>query len=214
MDSSRQCPPTGLLQFACFRVLLLPYVKACCFVVTARKRQLNVAGTGSTPHAYTEPPHVGFKDHSLQPPRAWYGGSILAVDAIALSAGIAGIGAVVSDSSGVRDAGLPILIGAGLTYVLGGPIVHATHDRLGMTFASLGLRVGVPMGGCVSLGAGAGQRNSYAKLTRHRCGVSLSNELVIRAEISNCSSLPAKIPSRNPPSRTTWFWTDVVGASH
>jgi len=49
------------------------------------------------------------------------------------------------------------------------------------------------------------QRNSYAKLTRHRCGVSLSNELVKSAVMSNCSSLPAKIPSRKPPSRTTWF---------
>jgi len=49
------------------------------------------------------------------------------------------------------------------------------------------------------------QRNSYAKLTRHRCGVSLSNELVKSAVMSNCSSLPARIPSRKPPSRTTWF---------
>lgn len=117
-------------------------------------------GASSTPRAYVDPPNVGFKDQSLQPPRAWYGGSILAVDVIALSVGIAGIGAVASDSSGVRDAGLPILFGAGLTYVLGGPIVHATHDRLGMTFASLGLRVGVPMGGLflgAMVGAGASE---------------------------------------------------------
>jgi hypothetical protein len=80
--------------------------------------------------------------------RRWYGAQTLAMDGIAL--GLLVLGA--SSESGE-------LIGlSGLTYLLGGPIVHAAHGRAGMSFASLGVRIGFPIGGALLLGGAAPRR--------------------------------------------------------
>ena len=63
-----------------------------------------------------------------------YGGTMLAVDLSALSLTVLA----------PFTAGVTLIGGVGV-YALGGPIVHWSHGEVGRGFASLGLRVGVPI---------------------------------------------------------------------
>jgi hypothetical protein len=61
----------------------------------------------------------------------WYGWQTLLVDAVSIAA---------MPAAGVGFGG----------YLLGAPIVHATHDRWGIAAASLGLRVALPVAGAIA----------------------------------------------------------------
>lgn len=86
----------------------------------------------------------------------YYGSSILMTDLTALGVGALAV-ATLSTSSSSGAVGGTLLVGAGLTYVLGGPIVHATHGNTGTAFGSFGLRLGLPVGGALVGGLIGGQ---------------------------------------------------------
>jgi hypothetical protein len=66
--------------------------------------------------------------------KEWYGWQTLIVDAASVGAFVAGA------------AQAPALSYAGLAgYALGGPAVHLGHDRVGVAFADLGIRLGLPL---------------------------------------------------------------------
>jgi hypothetical protein len=69
---------------------------------------------------------------------SWYGWQILIADGAALGM-LVGAGAAHNNAD-------PVLALSGVTYALGGPIVHWAHLHGGMGVASLGLRLGLPVG--------------------------------------------------------------------
>jgi hypothetical protein len=73
--------------------------------------------------------------------KEWYGAPIVVADIAALGLMVGGIATY--GQSPDLGGGL-ILTGLG-AYVLGGPIVHFTETRVGQGFASLGVRVGLPL---------------------------------------------------------------------
>jgi hypothetical protein len=90
---------------------------------------------------------------SPSPARAeeeWYGGEVLAADAIGWALIIGGATA---------DAWPVSALGVG-GVLLGGPIIHAAHDNYGRAGISLGLRIGGPL---LGLGLGAAiDKNSHS----------------------------------------------------
>jgi hypothetical protein len=74
----------------------------------------------------------------VPPGRTWYGWQILAVDGGSLALILAGAGS--QSTQFITDLGL-------LGYVAGGPTVHWAHGNVGKGFGSLGLRLGLPLGG-------------------------------------------------------------------
>jgi hypothetical protein len=89
-------------------------------------------------------------------PTHWYGWQILLADASAVSlALLAGVAAEL-DHTGDDTAGVPFGLGALATYLLGGPVIHVAHDRVGAGLGSLGLRLGLPLVG-FGVGAAAAQ---------------------------------------------------------
>lgn len=93
------------------------------------------------------------------PPRQdrWYGYQTLIADGVAIATSSTGVALTVSEAkAGGNDANpLPGLALAGLgatTYLLGAPIVHWAHGRVGVGFISLGMRILAPLAG---LGLGA-----------------------------------------------------------
>jgi hypothetical protein len=102
----------------------------------------NPPPVAAAPERAAPPALVSQADRAKRDKSRWYGGQTLAMDGIALGLLVLGV----SSDSGE-------LIGlSGLTYLLGGPIVHAAHGRAGMSFASLGVRIGFPIGGALLLG--------------------------------------------------------------
>jgi len=84
--------------------------------------------------------------------REWYGKRIVIADALSLTALFGGILLGISQDSDLTDGLASGLALAGLGgYLAGGPIVHFSERRIGIGFASLGLRVGAPL-----VGAGVG----------------------------------------------------------
>ncbi|MGZ3419971.1 MAG: hypothetical protein ACXVEF_27585 [Polyangiales bacterium] len=82
-------------------------------------------------HAVVDAPQL----HETQETEThWYGGQTLLTDGAALGLGLA---AAKFQSDELAWLGLG-------TYVLGGPIVHATHGNWGRAAGSLALRVGLP----------------------------------------------------------------------
>jgi hypothetical protein len=74
----------------------------------------------------------------------WYGWQTLVVDGVAVaSLPLAGV----VSSGGNENAAQSILVGGLLTYYIGAPTVHFAHGRVGIGFASLGLRVALPIVG-------------------------------------------------------------------
>jgi hypothetical protein len=85
-----------------------------------------------------------------EPKGAFYGYSILMTDLVALGVGALAVATISSSfPSSLGSAGGVLLVGSGLTYVLGGPIVHATHHKTRTAFGSFGLRLGLPVGGAL-----------------------------------------------------------------
>lgn len=74
----------------------------------------------------------------------WYGYQTLLADAGALAVLIAGV------ATDDRGTGQGIQVVAGITFALGGPIVHLAHARPGASLASLGLRLGLPLAGALA----------------------------------------------------------------
>jgi len=93
--------------------------------------------------------------------KKYYGNAILATDLAAVGLGVVAVG--------TKDAAVPLLIGAGLTYALGGPIVHCAHDRVGTALGSLALRVALPVSGGL-LGWSLGEGSSRG-CTGDMCGL-------------------------------------------
>jgi hypothetical protein len=91
--------------------------------------------------------------------RRWYGWQSLLVDGASVSL-LAVDGALISMAArgdATFDAGATLLVLApgvlgGFGYLLGGPVVHWAHGKVGTGFLSLGLRVVAPLAG---LGVGA-----------------------------------------------------------
>jgi len=82
-----------------------------------------------------------------EPVENWYGGQTLAADGAAIALALAGGATTRAPSVSTGLAALSVG-----TYVLGGPIVHATHGRGGIGLADLVLRLSAPIVGGV-LGA-------------------------------------------------------------
>jgi hypothetical protein len=80
----------------------------------------------------------------------WYGWQTLLADGAALSLVVGG--ASLQSNKTAQTGGGLLAVGGALTYVLGGPIIHVVNERALTGLASLGLRVGVPVGGTL-LGA-------------------------------------------------------------
>jgi hypothetical protein len=94
----------------------------------------------------------------------WYGYQTLIVDAASLGLMIGGA-AMAARSNGSGDAGGTVALTGAVGYVLGAPVVHWMHGRIGPGFGSLGLRVGLPLTcmfwGAV-IGAASGSRDDDA----------------------------------------------------
>jgi hypothetical protein len=150
-------------------------------------------GVGALPEAPTE--------------QHWYGWQILAADGVATAFMIGGFD---RSSSTMFTAGVTV-------YVLGGPIVHAAHDRWGVAALSLlGLRVALPL----TFGI-AGAAASTVERSCDFCGV---GGLLVGATIGALSAMALdaafateKLPIE--PRRGTsialapWIGKDVKGAS-
>jgi|CZKU01.1.fsa_nt_gi hypothetical protein len=97
-----------------------------------------------SPASTEEPSHAPAPASGPRERRAWYGGGILAIDALAFTLPIA---ALFSRSTGVATA----VVAASVTaYVVGGPIVHAESGASGAVVGgSLALRLGLPLLGVV-----------------------------------------------------------------
>jgi hypothetical protein len=116
-------------------VLFAAAAAACALVTIPRDARAD----DDPPSAATASPQPRLtKEH-------WYGGQTLAADGAALALVVAGIG--------LQSGGLT-LFGA-TAYLGGGPIVHWAHGHVGMGFADLGIRAGLPFAG-LFVGAMAG----------------------------------------------------------
>jgi hypothetical protein len=92
--------------------------------------------------------------------RRWYGWETLMADGISVL--VVPALAVSIDSKG--DGGAAVAAAAG-SYVLAAPIIHLAHGRPGIAAASLGLRLGAPVGGAFLGAAAAGNCNgSFCRL--------------------------------------------------
>lgn len=73
-------------------------------------------------------------------PRRWYGWQIMLVDAASITAFVVGVQTEDSTGTALWASGL----GA---YLVGGPFVHVANDRHEHSDDSVGLRLGLPLGG-------------------------------------------------------------------
>jgi hypothetical protein len=87
--------------------------------------------------------HEGATDKAGGSTSNWYGWQTLITDGAAL-----GIALLATDASSNSQTTLAVLAGGG-SYLLGAPIIHAAHGRLGVGVGSLGLRVGAPIAGAM-----------------------------------------------------------------
>jgi hypothetical protein len=87
----------------------------------------------------------------------WYGWQTLAVDGTSLALIFAGAGARADVVAGIGGFGA----------VLGAPVVHFVHDRVGAGFGSLGLRVALPLAGA-AIGASAANCDGHHEMF---CGI-------------------------------------------
>ena len=95
----------------------------------------------------------------------WYGYQTLIVDGASL--GLILGGAAIANHPGSSDSGGSVALAGGIGYVLGAPVVHWMHGRIGPGFGSLGLRVGLPLAGLfwgAVIGAAVNSRNDDAIL--------------------------------------------------
>lgn len=118
---------------------------------------LTLAHTTLDTHADQQSQEELNDDSTEVPPKAlptkkWYGAPMLVTDLTALSLFAAGFATTAAPLDPVLDVGsIAMFTGLG-AYVLGGPIIHFTNNRVKNGFASLGLRVVAPIGGMGSGG--------------------------------------------------------------
>ena len=75
----------------------------------------------------------------------WYGYQTLIVDGASLGLVVGGI--AIANHPGSSDSGGSVALAGSVGYILGAPVVHWMHGRIGPGFGSLGLRVGLPLAG-------------------------------------------------------------------
>lgn len=112
----------------------------------------------ATPTYSVPPVAPAFDPVAVRGRRNWYGWQVLLVDVGSIAVNVVGI---VAESR--------VLSGVGaIAQFIGAPIVHWTHRRVGFGFASLGVRLGLPLlGALVGYTENACPTDSYG--TR-RCG--------------------------------------------
>jgi hypothetical protein len=90
--------------------------------------------------------------------RVWYGWQTLLVDALAAPLGV--VGGLMTQRGSAQETGAVLFcVGAGL-YVLGPPVVHFAHAKVGIGFADIGVRLVAPLVGTLAgslVGAVVGQ---------------------------------------------------------
>jgi len=79
-----------------------------------------------------------------QPQTTWYGWQTLLADGAA--AGLVGLAILSPDGNGANVLGTASFV----TYLVGGPIIHWAHGHGAKGWGSLGLRVGLPLGGTLA----------------------------------------------------------------
>jgi hypothetical protein len=84
----------------------------------------------------------------------WYGVETLAADGCALVLFIAGV------ATNDRSTGQGVVVGSGVAYLVGGPLVHLLHRQELTSLGSLGLRAAGPVAGGL-LGAALGGLAAY-----------------------------------------------------
>lgn len=94
----------------------------------------------------SDPGMPGFDPVAVRSQRNWYGWQVLLVD---LGSLVLNVAALSSESTGLWYAS------AGLQ-LLGPPIVHWAHGRVGAGFGSMGLRLGLPLLGGLAAAGSAG----------------------------------------------------------
>ena len=137
------------------------------------------------------------------PSERWYGYQTLLLDVVPLVA--VPVGGVLAAEEGRAD-GNPIVgvsvLGVGASaYLLGGPIVHWAHGRVGVGFLSLGLRVLGPLAG---LGLGA-VTSEIATGSKNQDGIPVGAALGALAAIVFDGAVLGwqKVPDERAPARAT-----------
>lgn len=143
---------------------------------------------GATPAASVSPATPWARNASLAPAPSgmWYGWQVLLCDLAAEGFGVA---AVLSRSA-------ILLVPSGALHALGGPIVHWSHGNAGRGFASLGLRLGLPLVGAL-IGAAANNGSSAPAIVGGAAGSVVSIALDI-AWLAREPRSPALSASRTP----------------
>lgn len=189
--------------------------------VRGRHAELTAVGEGtSSDDTFAAAERASVRDEALLLPadrdaeRRWYGWETLTVDAVSISA---------IPVAGVGIAG----------YLLGGPIVHASHDRWGIAAASLGLRLGLPLVGGM---AGSKLENCHVSSSYDEgmcglaglilgMGVGMLTAIVIDAAVLSYERAPAtsergpsgasakRARSTTSVALTPWIERDRKGAS-
>lgn len=148
----------------------------------------HLAGATPSPAASVSPATPWARNASLAPAPSgrWYGWQVLLCDLAAEGFGLA---AVLSRSA-------ILLVPSGALHALGGPIVHWSHGNAGRGFASLGLRLGLPLVGAL-IGAATSNGSSTPAIVGGAAGSVVSIVLDI-AWLAREPRSPALSASRTP----------------
>lgn len=91
----------------------------------------------------------GYSYHPAPLVEHWYGYQILIVDGVALTLGALGaafsVQGISGHDTGAEVGGIALAFHGGLVYLFGAPTVHWAHGRVGIGFASLGIRILSPI---------------------------------------------------------------------
>ena len=140
----------------------------------------------------------------------WYGGQTLGVDGVALA--LFALGAANGGSN--PSTATSLMVTSGITYVLGGPVIHIAHGRYGTAAASLGVRLAAPVvGGAVGGVAGAvlfgAASNSTGALIGGATGAIFGlGTGVIVASVLDSAVLAHR--TARAPERTGFQWSPVA----
>jgi hypothetical protein len=126
--------------------------------------------------------------------RRWYGGQTLVADAAAIGLFVAAAGSADGGGSGM------LLALSGLTYLVAPPIIHGAHDRAGVSFASLGVRAGLPLTGMMlgKASASCGRQNDemFCGLGEAVIGFSLGALSAMAIDAAFLAWEPVPLPER------------------
>jgi hypothetical protein len=113
-----------------------PFVAACILLGPSPARAADAASAQPAPPSTTS--LAAPAEHAPKPTR-WYGYEILAVDGV----GVAVLIPALATTDGGMQTGFSIA--TGLTYGLGGPIVHFTHGQVLKGVLDIGMRLSLPI---------------------------------------------------------------------